>query len=161
MKTTDYQKLYQFAYVKGGWIPENQKALDLSEQTPEGTVVSFTEATDRDLKFHACYFKLLKYIWDLMPGKFHADVQSGKFYGWLKHLRGEYDVVFEFNDGTKMIEYHSVSFGKMTQIEFETYVREQLPWIYGSVMGLCYKGDQYDRILEDVETEFETFLRQL
>lgn len=161
MKVSDYDKLYEFAYNSGAWFPENQNAVQLTHQTSNGEILTFKEVTSRDLKFHSCYFKLLGYIWSWMPDKFKDSVPKDKFYNFLKHVKVEYNVIFEFNDGTKLIEYESVSFGKMSQITFENYIREQLPFIYSDVIGKFYSGDKYDEIIEDVEYEYRKFLSQL
>jgi len=161
MTDTTYNDLHEFVMEGAGWIPNNQNAQELMEQTSPGEVQMFKEVTGRDIAFHRCYFALLNYIWSYMPDKFKSKVPSGVFYKWLKHLRGEYDIVFEYSDGTKFIEYHSVSFGRMTQMQFEAHVREQLPFIYESVIGSMYKGDQYDNILYNIEKEFSVFLSKL
>lgn len=116
MTDKDYNDLHEFAFTSAGWIPENQNAQELMEQTSPGEVQVFKEVTDRDMAFHRCYFCLLNYIWSYMPDNFKMKVPVSKFYLWLKHLRKEYDVVFEYSDGTKLIEYQSVSFGKMSQM---------------------------------------------
>jgi len=161
MTDKDYKKLHEFAYVSGGWTPYNQNALDLQDQTVEGEVIAFKEVTARDVAFHRCYFSLLNYVYSWMPDAFKAKVSRDIFYLWLKHLRGEYEVAFEFKDGMKLIEYQSISFSRMGQKEFEDYVREQLPFIYENVIGAYYKGEQYDNILENTEHEFEKFLAKL
>lgn len=161
MTDKDYNNLHELVMEGNGWIPNNQNAQELMEQTSPGEVQMFKEVTGRDISFHRCYFKLLNYIWDYMPDRFKIKVPSGKFHMWLKHLNGEYDVVFEFADGTRLMEYKSISFSKMTQFEFEAYVREQLPWIYSQVIGLAYSGDEYDAVLENIELEFQSFLGNL
>ncbi len=161
MKDTEFNELHEFVFAGAGWEPSNQNAQDLMERSSEGEVQVFREVTGRDMAFHRCYFSLLNYIWSYMPDNFKSEVPVGVFYKWLKHLRGEYDVVFEYGDGTKLIEYQSVSFGRMSQMQFETYVREQLPFIYESVIGSMYEGYQYDSILENIEEEFKKFLSKL
>ena len=161
MTDTTYNDLHEFVMQGSGWIPSNQNAIELMEQTSPGEVQLFKEVTGRDISFHRCYFKLLRYIWEFMPNKFKRKVQSAKFYLWLKHLKGQYDIAFEFADGTKLIEYHSVAFGKMSQMEFETHVREQLPFIFENVIGLAYSGNKYDDILYKIEEKFDSFLSQL
>lgn len=161
MTDTTYNDLHEFVMEGAGWIPNNQNAQELMEQTSPGEVTMFKEVTDRDVSFHRCYFALLNYIWSYMPDNFKAKVPSDKFYLWLKHLRKEYDVIFEYADGTVCVEYKSVSFGKLSQMQFEAYVREQLPWIYEEVIGLTYSGDKYDAVLYNIESEFEKFLSKL
>lgn len=161
MTDTTYNDLHEFVMEGAGWIPNNQNAQELMEQTSPGEIQMFKEVTDRDIVFMKCYFTLLNYIWSYMPDSFKVKVPVGKFYLWLKHLRKDYDVVFEFADGTRLVEYKSISFARMSQFEFETYVREQLPFIYENVIGLTYSGDRYDNVLYNIEKEFKIFLGKL
>ena len=93
--------------------------------------------------------------------KFKDAVPKDKFYLWLKHLKGQYEVLFEFQDGTKLVEYESISFTKMDQIRFKEYVREQLPWIYTEVIGKQFEGAIYDGIIETIEEEYKKFMVKL
>ena len=71
-------------------------------------------------------------------------------------------VVDNLKDGTKFIEYRSISFGRMTQKTFEAYVREQLPFIYGEVIQVLYPDKETsDRIIAAIEDEFKKFLAKL
>ncbi len=161
MKDTEYYTLVDFYNAGGGLLPVNQKAHEIIEQSDKGEVLSFIEATHRDLRFHRGYFALLKFIWGYMPLKFQKAVPEDRFYLWLKHLKGQYSVLFEFKDGTKMVEYESISFGRMSQKTFENYVRDQLPWIYENVIGAFYDGDIYSNIIDTIEEEFEKYLSKL
>lgn len=162
MKDTDYDNLHEFGATKGGLTAFNQNAIELMEQSVNGEVFTFKEVTARDISFHRCYFALLNHIWSWMPKSFKEKVPEGKFYLWIKHLKSEYKVLFEFQDGTKLVEYESISFRKMSQPEFESYIREQLPWIYVYVIKPMYPvEDNYKMIIEDIETQFESFLDRL
>ena len=88
-------------------------------------------------------------------------VPEKKFYQWLKHLKGEYKVVFEFEDGTKMVEYDSISFGRMSQKEFEAYVRDQMPYIYENVLGKYFEGEILNGIIDTIEEEYKKFFAKL
>jgi len=162
MKKDSFDKLIDFSYT-GGFLfkPENQSAFDLCDQLGIGEHVLFELKTPRDIKFHQCYFVLINFIWGYLPVKFQESVPKYKFYHFLKHLKGEYEVVFEFKDGTKMVEYESIAFGRMSQETFENYIREQLPWIYENVIGKFYKDEIYDGIIDTIEKEFKKFLSKL
>lgn len=162
MKDTDFQRICEFRPAGGGLLPLNQNAIDLVDGSSHGEVLSLVEVTARDTKFHRAYFSLVNYIYAWLPTAFKTKVRQDKFYVFLKHLRGDYDVVFEFKDGTKFIEYKSIAFGKMSQKTFEAYVREQLPFIYGEVIQVLYpdKADS-DRIIAAIEAEYEKFLQKL
>jgi hypothetical protein len=161
MKDTDFHKLIELCNVGGGFIPVSDNAIELLEQSHKGEVLSFIEVTNRDVKFHRCYFALLNFIYGYMPVKFKKSVPEKNFYLFLKHLKKEYKVLFTFQDGTTMVEYDSIAFGKMSQKTFESYIRDQLPFIYENVLGAFFEGDILNGIIETVEDEFKKFLSKL
>lgn len=161
MKDSDYKKLIDLTYVGGGFIPANDNAQELIDRSVKGEVISFKEVTQRDLRFHKCYMLLLAFIWEYMPKVFKESVPKDKFYKWLKHFKGEYEVEFTFKDGSQLIEYTSISFGRMGQKEFEKYVAEQLPFIYENVIGAYFKDEMYQSIVNTIEEEFKKFLTKL
>lgn len=157
----DYHNIQEWAVMGGGLIPVSSNAIELLEQSRKSEVLSFIEVTNRDVKFHRCYFSLLGYIYDYLPSSFKRKVKKEKFYIFIKHLKGEYEVLFEFQDGTKMVEYESIAFGRMSQKTFENYIREQLPYIYENVLGKFFEGEIYDGIIETIEEEYKKFLAKL
>jgi hypothetical protein len=161
MKDTDYHNLIELTYVGGGWLSANQKAIELAEQSVRGEVHMFKEVTQRDIRFHKCYMSLLGYVYDYLPKSFKDTIPKDKFYKFLKHLQGQYKVVFSFKDGTSMIEYESIAFGNMSQKRFEEYIREQLPYVYENIVGAYFEGEMYDNIINTIETEYEKFLQKL
>ena len=161
MTDKDFYNLIDFYNTGGGLLPVNQKAHEIIEQSDKGEVISFIEVTQRDLRFHRCYMSLLSYIYDYLPQSFHKKVPKNKFYLWLKHLKGQYEVLFEFADGTRLVEYESISFGRMSQKRFESYIRDQLPWIYTNVIGKFFEGEIYDNIIETIEKDYEKFFAKL
>lgn len=76
-------------------------------------------------------------------------------------MQGEFEEVFEFRDGKKMIEYKSISFGNMNQQQFKEYVSLQLPIIYEDLIMQIYKADQATLVIESIEKEYEKFLSKL
>ena len=161
MTDKDFYNLIDFYNTGGGLLPVNQKAHEIIEQSDKGEVISFIEVTQRDLRFHRCYMSLLGYIYDYLPQAFHKKVTKDKFYLWLKHLKGQYEVLFEFADGTRLVEYESISFGRMSQKRFESYIRDQLPWIYTNVIGKFFEGEIYDNIIETIEKDYEKFFAKI
>lgn len=161
MKDTDLNKVVEMVYAGGGWLPANDLAKEISELSGRGQVHSFIECTARDLKFHKCYMSLIGFIYDYLPEKFKKKVKKQYFYQWLKHLQGKYKILYSFNDGTKFIEYESISFGKMSQLRFKEYVKEQLPFIYTNVIGQFFDGEIYDNIIDTIEEEYKKFMSKL
>lgn len=161
MTDKEFYKINEFAFVGGGFIPHNANAQELSEQLVNGEIVSFTECTQRDLKRHRCYMSLLAYIYDYLPAKFKAQVEKDKFYIWLKHLQGKYKVLFEFKDGTKLVEYESISFAKMSEVRFREFIKEQLPYIYEEVIHKFFDGEIYNNILDTIEQDYKKFFDRL
>ena len=162
MKDTDFKRVCEFTVTGGGMLPFNQNAVELIDITTPGEVISLVEVTSRDAKFHRAYFSLIGYVYDWLPKSFKSKMSKDKFYIFLKHLRGDYDVIFEFRNGTKFIEYHSIAFGRMSQKRFEAYVREQLPFIYSEVIQALYPDKlTSDRIIASIEDEYQKFLSRL
>jgi len=161
MNKTEFDKLIEFVYKGGGFIPHNNAAFELAHQCGIGEIVTFKESGARDVAFHRCYFSLLNYIYGLLPANFQKKIPVHKFYYFLKHLQGHYEVIFEFQDGTKLVEYQSIAFGRMSQHTFEDYVKSQLPFIYEEVVGKFYDGAKYDLIIASIETEYDKFLSKL
>lgn len=161
MTDKQYHKIIELSNVGGGFIPVNPLATELLEQSHRGEVLSFLEITNRDLKFHRCYFSLLGFIYDYLPGSFKKKVARDNFYLFVKHLKGEYKVLFEFKDGTKMVEYDSIAFGRMSQKSFESYIRESLPFIYTEIIGAFFEGEIYNGIIDTIEEEYSKFLSKL
>lgn len=161
MTDKNFHKLMDFAYVGGGLIPVSANAIELLEQTGNGEVLSFLEVTNRDIKFHRCYFSFLGFIYDYLPNSFKSKILKDNFYKFIKHLKKEYKVLYVFADGSQQIEYDSISFGKMSQKDFENYIREQLPFIYTEIIGAYFEGDIYNGIIETIEEEYMKFLSKL
>jgi hypothetical protein len=161
MKDKDYNKLIELTYVGGGFIPANDNAEILIDNCINGQILAFTEVTARDIKFHRCYMSLLGYIYDYLPLKFKKQVSKCNFYQFVKHCKGDYEIMFTFNDGRQMIEYKSISFGRMSQMEFKNYIKEQMPFIYTEIIGSFFKGKIYDNIIETIEKDYEKFFAKL
>jgi hypothetical protein len=161
MKDSDYKKLIELANVGGGFIPANDNAKELLNRTHKGEVITLNEVTQRDLSFHKCYFALLSFIYEYLPESFKDTISKDKFYIFVKHLEGNYEVVFKFKDGSEMVEYNSISFGRMSQKQFETFVANQLPFIYSNVLGAYFEIDMLNGIIETIESEFQRMLNKL
>lgn len=161
MKDTDYNKLIHLANVGGGWIPANEKAEKLLGATVKGEIIEVVEVTKRDLRLHKAYMALLNEVYGYLPLSFRDNVLKRDFYIWLKHIKGDYKIVFTFKDDTSMVEYESISFGNMSNIRFKEYVKEQMPFIYSDVLGAFYEGDMLTGIIETIEENFERFFNKL
>jgi len=191
MKKSEFDKLIELEYTGGFMFkPTNPNAMELCNMLKLNEKTLFKPMGERDAKLHGCYFVLLNFIWGYLPDNFHKRVPNKTFYIWLKHLKKEYDIVFSFVDEDKvsdmldfceeldidvekamkiasrfgktdLIEYESISFGRMSNQRFKEYVKSQLPYIYENVIGKFFTGDQYDSIIDTIEGEFEKFLSKL
>lgn len=161
MKDSEYKDLVELAKVGGGFIPANEKANSLLDLAHKGEILSFVEVTKRDLAFHRCYFALLSFIYEYLPNSFKEKISKDKFYIFVKHLEGNYDVIFKFKDGSQMVEYRSIAFGKMSQKKFEEFVANQLPFIYSNILGAYFELDMLNSIIETIEEEFKRMLSKL
>lgn len=162
MKKKEYDNLVELSYT-GGYMfrPSNQNSYDLCDSLGIGEIVTFETKSNRDLSLHRCYFLMINFIYDYLPDNFKHKVPRDHFYKWLQTLKGEYEVIFEFKDGSKLVDYESISFGKMSNERFKAYIKEQMPWVYENVIGIFYKDEQYDAIIETIEKEFEKFFAKL
>jgi hypothetical protein len=162
MSDRDYDRLSEWLNEGGALTPFNQLASELTDVSKKGEVITMLEMTDRDLKFHRCYMSLLSYIYDKLPNRFHKKLDKKYFYRYLKHLKGQFDIIAQFGD-IVLVEYESISFGKMSEHTFRDYVRNQLPWIYSDIIGKYYKvgGWRYNKKINLIESEYEKFLSKL
>ena len=161
MKDTKLDELIEVINAGGGFLPRNQPAHDLLEATTRGEVITLNEVTARDLKRHKCYMALLKEVYGYLPQSFQKKVPAKHFYQFVKHVQGKYKVLFTFNDGSKMIEYESISFAKMSEIRFRQFIKEQMPFIYTEIIGAFFEGEIYNSIVDTIEENFEKFFLRL
>lgn len=161
MKDIEVQKLIDLVNVGGGFIPYNDNAKELLERSVKGEVISFKEVTNRDLSMHKAYMALLAFIYDYMPNVFKNTISKENFYIFIKHLSGNYEVIFKFKDGTTFCKYESIAFGNMSQKTFETFIANQLPFIYENLIGAYFKDEMYNSIVNTIEEEFKNLLKKL
>ena len=163
MTDKDYDRLSEWVNEGTGvLIPYNQLAQDLTDTAKAGQIVAMLEMTDRDLKFHRCYMSLISFIYDQLPSRFHKRLAKKHFYRYLKHLKGQFDIIARFGD-IILVEYESIAFGRMSEHTFRDYIRNQLPWIYTDVIGKYYKigGWRYNRKINNIEDQYKKFLSKL
>jgi hypothetical protein len=60
-----------------------------------------------------------------------------------------------------MIEYESISFGRMSEKKFHEYIKEQIPWLYSEVIGRFFKDEAYDEKIAKIEKEYKKFFTKL
>jgi hypothetical protein len=162
MTDKDYGRLTEWVNEGGALTPFSQPAYELSDSAKKGEIVTMLEMTDRSLSFHRCYFSLLGFIYDQLPKRFHQKLAKKHFHTYLKHLKGQFDIIAQFGD-VVLVEYESIAFGRMSEHTFRDYVRNQLPWIYVKVIGKYYKvgGWRYNRKINNIEEEYKKFLSKL
>jgi len=82
-----------------------------------------------------------------------------------KELRLTYraiDIVADFCSKTELVEYKSIAFGRMSEIQFHEYVKSQLPFLYDQVIRPMFPDDEiYNTIIENIETDFRNFMSRL
>jgi hypothetical protein len=163
MKDCEYERLSEWINEgTGALVPYNSLAQELTDSAKAGEIITMREMTDRDLRFHRCYFSLLNFIYSQLPKRFQRKLPEKYFYKYLKHLKGQFDIIARFGD-IILVEYESISFGRMSEFTFRDYIRNQLPWIYSDVIGKYYKVGKwrYNRKIEAIETEYMKFLSKL
>jgi hypothetical protein len=158
MKPEEYLGLIQVAKVGEMFAPANEVALQLNQDLEDGEIAYLKQSKSRDIKFHRAYFSLLNYIYDYLPNNFKKEVSQSNFYTFLKYLRGEIKILFEFKDGLQIIEPVSISFAKMDEAKFKDFIRQQLPYIYSDVIEKLYSPEKAKDIIFNIENEYEKFL---
>lgn len=79
----------------------------------------------------------------------------------LKLTKKQIENIALLTNRTELIEYESISFGRMTEKKFEQYVRDQIPWIYSEVVERFYKDDALDEKIKKIEDKFRKFFKKL
>jgi hypothetical protein len=161
MKDTEYIKLLEFTPINGVLVPSNQNSVELLSILNQGEVQLLQNVTARDLKFHKAYFSLLNFIWCAMPVNFRGQVPMDKFYLFLKAMKKDFSIIFEFKDGFKLVEYESISFGRMSQATFKMYVAEQIPFIYDLIQQVYKDPKRSEIVIESIEEQYKKFLSKL
>lgn len=161
MTDKDYKSLLQFKKIGNLLQADNQYTQEYIDGLRGGSLVSHQSKTKRDLGFHRGYFKLIAFVWDNLPLNFREAVPKGKFYTFLKHLQGKYKTIYKFKGLPEMIEYESISFGRMNDERFKAFVKDQISVIYEELFFKLYDERMAIVLRETVEQEFETILREL
>lgn len=190
------QRLPQGSFIENEYcfVPSNENAINLAQNSALGEVIYLQEVSARDLNFHKAYMSFLSFVWGFMPNKFKSVIAKNVFYKFLKHLKKSYSVVYSFKDGEKrdeitetlklykkelrltykainkiaelfgkieLVEYESISFGRMTEARFHEYIKEQLPYLYSNVIGAFFEGERLDDIIFTIEKEYKSFLKKV
>jgi len=126
-----------------------------------GEIRQFNTVAKRDLKFHAAYFKLCRFAYDFMPTKFKQDLPNpSKFYIWLKIVQKKYKTLYIFKEHPPMLEYVSIKFGRMNQLEFEDFIKEQIIY-FQTMYERIYSKEKADLIISKIDEEFHIFYNKL
>lgn len=135
-------------------FPMNDDAYEWLKKQSYSKTFILKPVEDRDTKFHACFFSLLGFIWDNMPESFQKKVTKQNMYLLVKDLNGDFDIIHTKKDGDPIKKYHSISFGSLSQTEFEDKVRDYLDVLVNDIL-LPYK--MYD-FVDELNEEYKTFL---
>ena len=160
MKHDKFNELIQFARVNNTLTAVNNYTSLLNELN-EGDYVFMKTVDARDLSMHRAYFAFLSKVYDYMPERFKRTIARNIFYKFLQTLKGEYKVLFEFKDGRQLLDYESISFGRMNESKFRIYIKDQLPFIYNNLICEFYNDSTSDKIINEIEQEFEKYLTKL
>ncbi len=154
------KKMMEFTSEGTILIPSDEAAREFVNSLNLKQKVYLKETSEREYKFHKAYFQFLNYCYNQLPASFKAKIAQNYFYIFLKELQGRYKIIYTMKNGSQIKEYDSISFESMSQLEFENYVKEQLPIIYDLFYTLYNKG-MADRIIKFIEIEFKNFLAKL
>ena len=161
MKPEQFKELPEFAKVNDALVGANKEAIDIIQDLESGEITYLKQSKERDSMFHKCYFMLLGYIYGLLPGTFKKVIKKKHFYTWLKYLKGEIEIIFEFKDGPAFCEPVSISFSKMDEQKFKEFVRNQLVFIFGDVLPKLLNEKELKFAIDSIEENFERFFDKL
>lgn len=161
MNDKEYQNSLIFRNLGEVLEPVNLKAKQFLQDIKIGKEITLKEVTKRDLKFHRAYFEFIHQVYSYLPQTFKSRIPKDKFYIFLKELQGRYVIIYRFKNGSELKEYDSIAFDKMTQVEFETFVREQLPFIYENLIYALFDKKRADSVIATIEEDFKIFLSKL
>jgi hypothetical protein len=105
-------------------------------------------------------YKVLYRFRDEDKHKWIVDVLTAKK-SELRLSKKQIEAIASLTDRTDLVEYESISFGRMTEKKFEQYVRDQIPWIYSEVVERFYKDDALDEKIKKIEDKFRKFFKKL
>ena len=158
MNTNDFLELKSFKVHKGQVLIPNQiETAEWLELEKHDAQIYMKLVQARDLGMHRGYFKILNFIYKKLPLRFRQQIPEKSFYKFVKTLSNEYKEVYKFKNGVTLIEYDSISFGKMNQSKFREYFNNQLSRIYEELLIPM----EVDYIMEEVNSEFEKLLSKL
>ena len=134
MKDTDFEKLLRFKVINEVAYPVSNKAQEFCYSN-ENEDVYLLPQTARDKAFHKCYFLFCNWIWEQLPTKFKLErcPKQADMYKYLKLIQGDYKVSMSYKD-LEVIEFKSISFGKMSNDQFKDYVNEQIAALYTNIL---------------------------
>ncbi len=157
MKDREFENLLRFKVKYDALIPDNDKAKDYVLQNDRMEVYLLPQ-TPRDIKFHACYFALVTYIWNIMPEKFKKYKCPNQFDmdKFMKVVCGQYELAMNYK-GKDFYSFESISFAKMNEEKFREYVSEQLSMFYTEILVPLGK----ENLMDDINNEFESFISKL
>ena len=151
MKDADFNKLAKFKGVNEVALPLNANAQELCLSGDFYVI----PATNRDLKFHACYFAFCNWLWMELPTRFKLERCQNRadMYKYLKIITGDYELRMTYK-GKEFHEFKSISFSKMKNEEFEAYVNDQLIALYENILVPLKRDDIYDKAVNEFKRLF-------
>ena len=157
MKDTDFTKLLHCKIVNGVIYPTNNKAIDYCYLN-ENQDVYLVPKAPRDLAFHGCYFLFCSWVWEQLPTKFKLERCPNRqdMYKYLKLIQGDFKVSMKYKD-LDVLEFNSISFGKMSNDDFKAYVNVQIAALYDNVLLPLELG----HLQEEAEEEFKGLFSKL
>lgn len=121
-----------------------------------GKEITLKEINMRDAKFHKCYFSWCGWLWEQMPLRFKQRYAKENMYKVLKLCAGQYNRNFTFKD-IYVVEFESISFKRMKESDFRTYVIEQITAFYTEILVPL----KMEHLQEEMEEQFKNFFNQL
>lgn len=149
------KKVYLWKRVGDFLAPMNEHSEQFIKSCPYKDEVVATPKRDRSSQLNAGYFGLLSYIYDNLPEKLSSRYPRDKFYLVVKDWMGHYEVIGARKDGSEIRKYDSISFEKMDEIQFKSYIKDVVEFIVSDVLFPLKMNDFVDELLIEWEKFFD------
>jgi len=162
MKDKDYIRLSEWVADNGCLVPVNDRAQELVASHGGDEVITMFPVTPRDGRFHRTYFKFIAQAWEYIP-KDRKPCKKKSYYNYLKLLKNNYDIerVNVHGYDIAMIEYDSISYGSMDEVEFQHFVKMQIPLLYDAFYGYFDGYENRDELVKGIIETLEEDFRNL
>lgn len=126
-----------------GLVPLYESDLAIKKKLKVGTVVKCNVTIPRNYKFHKKFFALVRLTYDNLPVPYIRKWNIRSVEDMLKRFKRDlgYCTYHTYEDGSREVEYKSISFAAMDEVDFEKFYEDCVNLILFSYIPGIEKGD--------------------